>query len=243
MSYGLSGYTAVQKLPMLLDIEPWVPGNKRSARDSARELVLRARQKHPLLQFHIVVDSGFGSFEEIEYFHSLGVRATMSMPQNQRSWLWEALSWNCPINSGRAALVPLSSPGSSVLASVYHVISESNNIIDIRTLTSAFTWESPVERECVVARIGERRVHPTLGFFEYETFWADNDVTWQQSRSFMDDDGTFNIHWLQLAQPEDIRDALIDLSNQKLSDICEAQSWKVPSLSPLVIIRDLTIFL
>ena len=43
LSYGISGYTSVLRLPMLLDLEPWVPGNKLSARDSAKALVARTR--------------------------------------------------------------------------------------------------------------------------------------------------------------------------------------------------------
>ena len=64
MSYGLSGYTSVLKMPMLLDLEPWVPSNKLSARDSAKALAARTRAAHPTLALHLVMDSAFGSFAE-----------------------------------------------------------------------------------------------------------------------------------------------------------------------------------
>src|SRR5437868_2857344 len=42
LSYGLSGYTSVMRLPMLLDVEPWVPKNKLTPRESGKALVARA---------------------------------------------------------------------------------------------------------------------------------------------------------------------------------------------------------
>ena len=43
----------------------------------------------------------------------------------------------------------------------------------------------------------------------------------------MDEDGTFNIKWLEKAEAEDIQDALSDLQVADLISICEQQHWKV----------------
>jgi hypothetical protein len=39
------------RLPMLLDIEPWIPLNKNSARDSAKTLMARAKWRTHELNF------------------------------------------------------------------------------------------------------------------------------------------------------------------------------------------------
>lgn len=228
LSYGLSGYTAVMKLPMLLDMEPWVPSNKLTARESAEALVDRFRIAHPHLQPHIVMDSLFGSFSDVRKYYAKGVLVTMSMAQKPKSWLWDMLGWRCPLNSGRASLLPLDENNHYFLASLYHTRTESDKIVDIRTVTSAFSFEPPEASEPTVARIGGRR-STSQGLFEYETHWLDGDITWQLGQSFMDADGTFNIYWLQKAKGEDIREVLADLTVDQLTCICRHQSWKVRS--------------
>lgn len=230
MSYGLSGYTAVMKLPMLLDIEPWVPLNKYSARQSALRLVDRLIAAFPALSPHVVMDSLFGSFVDIHTYYSKGVCVTMSMAETPNKWLWDMLTWRCPLNSGRAAILPLESTYDHFIASSYHVESDSGKIIDIRTVSSAFSFAEPERAEDVVATVSARRVNE-FDFFEYETHWADGDVTWQQAQSFMDDDGTFNFKWLEFAQKEDIRAVLATLTNDRLSEICAHHSLKVFSQS------------
>lgn len=214
------------KLPMLLDIEPWVPLNKLTARDSAAALIGRLRISHPQVQPHIVMDSLFGSFSDVRKYYAKGVLVTMSMAQKPKSWLWDMLGWRCPLNSGRAALLPLDENEHYFLASLYHTRTESDKIIDIRTVTSAFAFTPPDASEPTVARIGGRRSTPQE-LFEYETYWLDGDVTWQLGQSFMDADGTFNIYWLQKAEAEDIRAVLADLTVDQLTDLCRHQSWKV----------------
>lgn len=80
--------------------------------------------------------------------------------------------------------------------------------------------------EGTVTVVSARRTSDS-GFFEYETHWGDGTITWQQARSFMDDDGTFKISWLKVATAEDVRDALVDLAMKALAAICDAQGWKV----------------
>jgi hypothetical protein len=227
MSYGLAGYTSVLKMPMLLDLEPWVPSNKLSARDSAKALAARTRAAHPTLALHLVMDSAFGSFADVSYYHSRGVVVTMSMTENKKPWLWGLLGYRCPLDSGRAALLPMDAPGHHLLASLYHVKSDSGKLIDIRTVTSAFAYTAPETVDEVVASIGQRRKSQN-GFFEYETIWADGTTTWQQAGSFMDMDGTFNMIWLQQARAEDVEAALLDVD---LEALCDHQSWKVGLLS------------
>lgn len=137
-SEGLSGYTAVRRLPFVLDLEPHLPGNKITPRDAARRLVERTLANHPSLPIHLVVDSGFGSFDEASHYTKLGVEVTMSMPSNQWSWLWECLATSCPLETGRTALVRLPDLANHVLASLFHTKSESGKLHDIITLTTVF---------------------------------------------------------------------------------------------------------
>jgi hypothetical protein len=214
------------KLPMLLDIEPWIPGNKLSARNSAKSLMMRAKKAHPRTSFKLVMDSAFGSFKDVDWYHNLDIRVTMSMAENKEPWLWALLSYGCPLEAGRVALRPL--PGSSgyYLVSLYRTQSDSGKMIDIRTVTSAFEYEPPPMVEDTVASIGERRVS-SLGHFEYSTTWADGDTTWQRAHSFLDPDGTFNYIWLRKATYEDVQAALSDMTAEELVELCDQQKWKV----------------
>jgi hypothetical protein len=112
------------------------------------------------------------------------------------------------------------------LASLYHTKSDSGKLIDILTLTTAFPYEPPEEDEERVVAVSNRRTD-NKGAFEYETHWADGDVTWEPASQFMDSDGKFNILFLDYAQKEDIAGALDGLTNAQLEEICDAQCWKV----------------
>jgi len=226
MSHGLSGYTAKMRMPFLLDIEPYVPHNKATPRDAARTLVDRAKTAYPELRLHIIFDSGFGSFDELAHYTDIGVLATMSMPSKQKSWLWDLLGWSCPLDCGRTALVPVGNDNAQVLASLFHVKSDSGKLIDILTASNAFVWTAPVIVEPVVSMVGARRTNKN-GFFEYETTWEDGDVTWQLASSFMDDDGKFSLRFLEIATDEDVKDALTTRTATQLVEICQAQSLKV----------------
>lgn len=230
LSYGMAGYTAVEKMPIVLDLDPHLPGHRTHAHQALRTLMRRLKKAHPSLTPHVIADSAFGSFTTLEQMRDLGAHATFSMPSNQRAWLWEMLAWDCTLSSGRTALLPIDGGDELAVVSVYHVKSESARIIDIRTLSTGFTWTRPESGESAVTRIGSRRTSNN-GTFEYETYWGDGNVSWHQARSFMDDDGTFNISWLKVATAEDVRDALVDLTVEGLASICDAQGWKV-LLSP-----------
>lgn len=226
MSHGIAGWTAEQKLPMLLDLEPYVPANKNSPRDAARLLVERTQKAHPGIKFHIIMDSGFGSFDEMDHFCSNGVLATMSLSSNQWEWAFDLLGYCCPLDAGRTALVTLPNSQSKALASIFHVKSDSGKLIDIRTLSSAFTYQIPEVSESTVVRVGTRRKSKD-GYFLYETVWAGGETTLEPATAFMDEDGTFNVFWLKAATVEDIMEALGTLTTAKLQLICDAQSLKV----------------
>jgi hypothetical protein len=51
-----------------------------------------------------------------------------------------------------------------------------------------------------------------------------------ETRPFMDDDGTFNILWLQSARLEDVESAISSFTQAQLQDLCDAQGLKVPLL-------------
>jgi hypothetical protein len=226
LSYGLAGYTAHGKFPMLLDLEPYLPANRVSAREAARRLAERFQENHPHLNLHLVADSAFGSFKEANYYLDKGILITMSMSYKEKPWLWDLLTHKCPLDSGRSALVPSNEPNSTIVASAFHTKSENDKIIDILTISTAFELKRPPISEETVIKIGPRRLNEA-GHFEYETLWADGDRTWQDAHSFMDDDGAFNVLWLEKAEKEDIRMALDHFSVAELVAVCASQKWKV----------------
>ena len=82
--YGLSSYSSALKLPVLIDVEPYVKGNVLSARKSAEKLVDRLLEAHSTLKPHIVMDSLFGSFKDINSYHLSGISLTVSMAENKK---------------------------------------------------------------------------------------------------------------------------------------------------------------
>lgn len=235
LSYGISGYTSVRRLPMLLDIEPWVSGNKLTPRKNAQTLVSRTLAAHPGLQLHIVVDAAFGSFDDIIKYHSQGVLVTASMSSNQKSWLWDLLQFECPLECGRTAVLPMADSGDRLLASLYYAKTPKGKAIHIRTATSAFIIKEDENPEVKVASVGERRTS-SQGQFEYKTDWADGDTTWENASSFVDRDGTINSIWREKANDEDFRAAFDDFSKEELQTANDRQGWQVRALldfSPL----------
>ena len=142
-----------------------------------------------------------------------------------------ALTFNCELESGRIAYIP----GKDLLYSAYITPNERGEARTVKTLTSAFTFESDPEAELEVSYVTERRKLPN-GRYEYHTFWANGTKSWEASTKFMDDDGTFTNPWLEFADEEDVMDAITGLKKAHLFKICHAQGWKVylpnfPSLS------------
>lgn len=211
---------------MLLDLEPYLPGNRVTAREAARCLAARFKKNHPHLDLHLVADSAFGSFKEANYYLSQGIVITMSMSYKEKPWLWDLLIHNSPLNSGRTALIPADEPHTSIVANAFHTKSESGRIIDILTISTAFKLRRLVDGEERVIKVGSRRSNRE-GDFQYETHWADSSITWESAKSFMDPDGAFNILWLEKAVNADVAMALKQKSMADLVAICTAQKWKV----------------
>ena len=227
LCYTMAQYTAKMRIPITLGVEPWIPLNKLSPRDSARVLLKKLLAKHDFdSKLHFIADSAFGSYADAEEYVKMGVYVTFSMTETPKEWLYQLLLHQATIDSGRVAIVPFASSLDGVLASSLRVKTENDKIVDIRTITTSFEWSAPAETEWTVARIGARRASQERRF-EYETLWASGETTWEPAYSFMSDDGTFNTDWLEMAHEEDIRDAVGDLTQADLVAICDTKSWKV----------------
>ena len=228
MSFGLAGRTSVLKLPMLLDLELYVPKHAPTPREAVHTLTLRTLEAHPGLRFHISMDSRFGAFSLIPFFAQNNVTTTMSMSEKQKGWLWDFLLDECPLDAGR--LVSKIDPQSNkpFLVSAYRVENEKHQIKAIKTVTTAFSWTSLAESEVVVSAVGGRRLNRN-NLWEYETMWNDGDITWKEASAFIDEDGTLTHQWLDVVKKDDLEAALRILTKEKLSTICNAQGWRVPA--------------
>jgi hypothetical protein len=114
MSYGLAYKSVEQEMPCLIEFEPYIKGNKVSARGAARKLVSRFVEDHLELAPQFVMDAAFGSFSEIEYYRDIGAYITYSMNSRKNKWLWDLLLFDCPVNFGRCAIFPLFGQGKCV---------------------------------------------------------------------------------------------------------------------------------
>jgi hypothetical protein len=109
--------------------------------------------------------------------------------------------------------------------SAFRAINENSKVIDILTSSSGFGAIAPEEIEPVVACV-EPGVLDEAGQTIYPTTWADGDVTLESVSHFMDDDGTFNNKWLNIATIDDVKAALSGKTNLELQTLLEAQGWK-----------------
>jgi hypothetical protein len=235
MSYGLSCRSAVQEMPCLIDFEPYIPGNKVSARTAARLLINRFVDDHPELAPQFVMDAAFGSFSEIEYYRDIGANVTYSMTSKENKWLWDLLLFDCPVDHGRAAIFPFSDGLNAFLVSAFRGINEKGKIIDILTMSSGFTATPPEETEPEVAMVEKAQVDED-GQTVYRTTWANGDVTMEPVTNFMDEDGTFNVKWLSIATSDDIKSALDGKTIAELQTLLDTQGWKVNLLFSLILI-------
>ncbi len=226
MSYGLACKTAVQEMPCLIDFEPYLPGNKVSARSAARKLITRFQDDHPELAPQFVMDAAFGSFSEIEYYRDVTANVTYSMNSIQNKWLWDLLLHDCPLNQGRCAIFPFSDNENSFLVNAFRAVNEKGKLVDILTMSSGFTATPPQEVEPVVVLVEPGQIDDE-GNTVYETTWANGDITMEPASHFMDDDGTFNNKWLNIATKEDIQGALDGMTIAELHTLLDAQGWKV----------------
>jgi hypothetical protein len=220
--YCLAGYLYVgeYELPYVFDIEPYVLDNLVSAQEAMMCLYNRFLERHPLLHPHLVVDSAFGSFDKIEDIVNSGGGATMSMPANAKSWLWELLDFNCGIDEGRLAFLPTS----KIVVSSFKVLTEAGNEHQIKTISSGCSLDEAGDEEEIVSKVIARRV--VRDNTEYHTEFMDGHREWLGARQFIDDDGTTNFSWLHFADADDLGAAFESFTHNQLREMCTAQGWK-----------------
>lgn len=146
LCYGLAGFSGVMRLPVLIDIEERVYGHLVKPREAARHLVERFRELHADVSMHLALDAAFSSFKEAQYYHSMGVGVTMSLNPKHQPWLFELLLFRCDNLQGRVALYRGMDSDVPIVASVFHNFTRLNDIVDIRTITTSFTFVVPVGR-------------------------------------------------------------------------------------------------
>jgi len=227
LSYGLACRSASQEMPCLIDFEPYLPGNKVTPREAARRLIRRFVEGNPELAPQFVLDSAFGSFSEIEYYRDIEVNVTYSMSSKEKKWLWDLLLHECPVNNGRTAVHPYSDGNNAFLVSAFRAMNEKHKLFDILTVTNGFYATPPDEIEEIVTLV-EPAQDDGEGGLAYPTTWASGEVTLEPVSSFMDEDGTFNNLWLEIATSDDIKSALKGKTVEELCLILDAQGWKVP---------------
>lgn len=209
--YGMAGYFNVgqDKLPFVLDFEPYFLQNEVSAQEAMIRLHSRLRKRKQYPKPHLVVDSAFGSFDRLTEIKEAGGEATMSMAANVKPWLWELLDWNCGIDEGRAAVL-----ADGTVVSSFKVLSETGNEHQIKTISSGCqVVEDSSEEEIVVKVVNRRDAGDSM---EYLTQFLDGHTEWFAARQFIDDDGTINISWLSYASDDDLTNAFETFTHNQL---------------------------
>lgn len=134
----------------------------------------------------------------------------MSMSSNIKPWLWELLDWNCSINQGRTAYIP----AQNLLVSSFKVVSETNRIHQIKTISTGFQAQiSDDDEEVVVKVVAKRKLGDTT---EYRTKFANGQLEWLLSSAFISDDGTVNSTWLSFVDKSDIEEAFSQFTQAQL---------------------------
>jgi hypothetical protein len=201
--YCLAGFINVgaDRIPIVLDIEPYMLGNEVGAQEAMLRLHARLRTRRPHLRPHLVVDSAFGSFDRLDDINEAGGDATMSMASNVKSWLWEMLDWDCGIDEGRTAFLP----DKNVLVTSFKVMSETQVEHQIKTISTGCEVEQDSEAQGIVLKVSARREAGDQ--FEYLAHFVGGQSEWLLARSFIGDDGTTNISWLTFAKEDDLKSA------------------------------------
>lgn len=228
--YGLAGYFIMgqHQLPYTLDFEPYVLDNRVGAQEAMMVLYSRILGRFPHLKPHLVVDSAFGSFEKLSDIVNSGGNATMSMPANVESWVWETLDFNCGIDEGGLAFLP----NENIIISSYKVLTETGNEHQIKTISSGCTLDPAEEdEEGVVLKITDRRVSKNK--LEYYTHFADGQKDWLPAHDFIDDNGTANFAWLQFADENDLKSAFASYTHKQLQVLFNVLIWcSAPLMAP-----------
>lgn len=206
--YLLSG---THRLPMVLDMEPYLLTNQVAPQEAMIRLHHRIQQRNSHFRLHVVADSAFGSFDRIAELRGAGGDATLSMPSNTKPWLWELLDWGCGVNEGRVAYCPTS----GIVATSFKMLSETNTIHQIKTISTGFRVEAAGDDEALVLAVTDRRLSAE-GQREYLAHFADGHTDWLLARDFIDSDGTTNLSWLSYASKEDLVEAFSSFTANEL---------------------------
>lgn len=212
LAYGLAGFVNIgsERIPFLLDFEPYMLGNEVGPHEAMLRLHSRLRARKPELRPHLVVDSAFGSFERLAEINEAGGDATMSMPATVKPWLWEMLDWRCGVDEGRAAYLPQQ----NIIVGSFKVLSEAGRLHQIKTISSGCQLEEIVDAEAIVLKVSDRR--DAGDQLEYLTHFADGHTEWLLAQQFIDDDGTTNSSWLSYVNDQDLEKAFATYSLSRL---------------------------
>jgi hypothetical protein len=214
---GLLNYCAAcyfnvgaDRLPVVLDMEPYVLDNLVAPQGAMIRLHSRIHKRHAQFRLHVVADSAFGSFDRLAELTAAGGDATMSMSSQTKPWLWEMLDWNCAVDEGRVAF----SPASGLVVSSFKVLSETNTLHQIKTISSGCRLEADEADEEAVVDVLDRRDND--GQLEYQTRFADGGTDWLLAHDFIDSDGTTNLAWLTFANDDDLKQAFESFTANEL---------------------------
>lgn len=101
-----------------------------------------------------------------------GAQVTFSMSKKQWPWLEQALSYNVPLESGRAVLIP----EFDLIYSAFKVQGE-KEVRVLKTVSTAFGHEFNESDEATVLYVTKRRSN-TSQRLEYFTTWSTGDTEW-----------------------------------------------------------------
>lgn len=136
----------------------------------------------------------------------------MSVPATTKPFLWELLSWQCPLDCGRTAFIP----ESGILVSAFKALKENGKDFHvIKTIMSgASIGEFDAQEEAVTAVTDKRQEDD--GTVLYKTTFASGEVQWLPASSFINDDGTVTDVWLAFASEGEVRSAFAPFTESQL---------------------------
>jgi hypothetical protein len=118
-------------LPFVLDHEPYLRVGGAAPQQAMYNLLDRwpAQLNKP----HIIGDAAFGSLETLKIIEQKGFYATLSVPNNQPAWLWNALEYAVPADHWRYVR-----NNQGWIASVHTLVADSGTISYHNILSNGF---------------------------------------------------------------------------------------------------------
>lgn len=213
-------------IPIILSFSWDRDGRRVTAHEALQlanaDLSPRLGRNHP----HWIADSAWGSEKMIQWLQDHGASATFSMPITTRPGLWDCLEYELGLDEGRAVI----DPSTNIIYSVMLVKNDKKETILLKTATTGATL-GPEDEPRVLAILGRRQL--PRGGFEYQAKLSDGTTEWLGPASFISDDGSINIDWLDKAQEEDLRSHFSSMTKEQLEYVCEMQGWKARTLISL----------